>query len=183
MQAACEEVPSAMIAITGIKKEDIIDICCKAAKVTDGIASIANYIHPRTFVVSASKSALETIELLSEDGNTSRLNVSGGFHSQFMSSAISQVKEFLECVSLRPPICAVYSNVTGEPYPMNDVARTKELLVEQIVRPVRWHQCIDHMIINYGTDNFMAFGPGRQLKTIMKRINIAAFKQTTIVEV
>ena len=185
MQSACTQSPSGMMTVMGIDEETLAQICLQAEKVTFGTATIANYIFPRGFVVSATVPALDRIRVTVQGiaGTTVRvLNVSGGFHSDLMSSARVQLRYFLETVDFIRPSCPVYSNVTGLPYCTDNMFKMKDLLAEQIVKPVLWEQCIKHMIDTYGTENYIQIGPEKQLKAMMKRINRTAFRNTNCFE-
>ena len=52
----------------------------------------------------------------------------------------------------------LYSNVTGRPYEGDPAA----LLSKQICSPVRWEDCVRHMIAS-GADTFIELGPGQVL--------------------
>jgi len=46
----------------------------------------------------------------------------------------------------------------------------KQILVKQVISPVRWEDSIRHML-ETGIDEFYEIGPGRVLTGLLKRIN------------
>ena len=62
----------------------------------------------------------------------------------------------------------IVSNVTAEP--TNDPDLIKNLLIEQIEKPVRWRESVNNMI-NSGVSKFIEMGPGKVLSGLVKRIN------------
>jgi len=62
----------------------------------------------------------------------------------------------------------VYSNVTAEPH--TDAASIKRLLVDQIVKPVRWEQTMQK-IAPVADARFVELAPGRVLTGLLKKIN------------
>ena len=61
----------------------------------------------------------------------------------------------------------LYSNVTSLPC---DEIEIKQILVEQIVKKVRWREIIANMI-NDGVERFIEIGPGNVLTTLVKRMS------------
>ena len=62
----------------------------------------------------------------------------------------------------------IVSNVTAEP--SKDPESIRNLLIEQIEKPVRWRESIIN-IINYGNKKFIEIGPGKVLSGLVKRID------------
>ena len=54
-----------------------------------------------------------------------------------------------EKAAFNAPKATVYSNVTAQPH--TDVASIKRLLVDQIVKPVRWEQTMQHAATTVST--------------------------------
>ena len=61
----------------------------------------------------------------------------------------------------------LYSNVTSLPC---DEIEIKNILVEQIVKKVRWREIITNMI-NDGVERFIEIGPGNVLTNLVKRMS------------
>jgi [acyl-carrier-protein] S-malonyltransferase len=62
----------------------------------------------------------------------------------------------------------VYSNVTAQPH--TDVASIKRLLIDQIVKPVRWEQTMQTLVAA-GDARYVELAPGRVLTGLLKKIN------------
>ena len=62
----------------------------------------------------------------------------------------------------------IMSNVTAQ-Y-SNDPNQIKQLLIDQIEKPVRWREIVINMI-NSKVDKFIEIGPGKVLSGLVKRID------------
>lgn len=62
----------------------------------------------------------------------------------------------------------MYSNVTARPY--ESVSEIKNLLQEQVTKPVLWEQSINLIYNKFKTHHWYEFGPGTQLTTTIKKI-------------
>ena len=62
----------------------------------------------------------------------------------------------------------IVSNVTAEP--SDDPTKIKNLLIDQIEKPVRWRESIIN-IIKSGNKKFIEIGPGKVLSGLVKRID------------
>jgi len=88
-----------------------------------------------------------------------------------MQPAADTFKATLAKVGIRRPIFPVISNVTGEP--VTDPGKIRELLVKQIVSPVRWEASVRAML-NAGATHFIEFPPARVLTGLLRRIDKSA---------
>ena len=59
-------------------------------------------------------------------------------------------------------------NVTA--VPCSDPVELKNLLVEQVVSPVKWTDGMTHLV-EAGMNRALEIGPGNTLKTLMRRID------------
>lgn len=96
------------------------------------------------------------------------LVVSGAFHSPLMESAVRDLKSKLKSTPFYNAKIPVYSNVTAKPVQNKD--EIKDLLLQQLTKPIRWEDIITNMI-NDGADEFYEIGPGKVLQGLVKRIN------------
>jgi [acyl-carrier-protein] S-malonyltransferase len=62
----------------------------------------------------------------------------------------------------------VYANVTAAPH--GDAASIKRLLIDQIVKPVRWEQTMQTLVAR-GEARYVELAPGRVLTGLLKKIN------------
>jgi [acyl-carrier-protein] S-malonyltransferase len=72
-------------------------------------------------------------------------------------------------VELRSPRLPVVSNVDALPH--DDPEEIRRLLVEQVVRPVRWEQSMRWLLDERGIGAFYEIGPGRVLRGLLRRID------------
>lgn len=169
MQAAADTVPSGMVSVLGLDEEKVQQIC-DDARVEGECLQLANFLCPGNIVVSGGKASCDRVnELALAAGamKTVALSVAGAFHTPIMESAIGQLAEALESVSLGATSLPIYSNVDALPHTEADVF--KDLLVKQVCAPVLWNQTMDRML-EEGFDQFYEVGAGRVLTSLLKRI-------------
>jgi [acyl-carrier-protein] S-malonyltransferase len=165
LEASNNQCPSGMISVVGLE-DNIIDEICKTCNV-----SIANYLFPKGRVLSGTITNIDKAEKMADSRGALKvikLTVSGGFHSYCMESAKGELKSKLDNIKIIQPSCTVYSNVTGEPY--TDPEQIRQLLSEQITKPVQWETLMNN-IANLNIDEYFELGIGSQLQTISRRIS------------
>lgn len=168
MQKACEMTPSTMAAILGLSDEKVEEIC---ASITDDIVVPANYNCPGQIVISGTISGVEKACRLLKEAGAKRalpLKVGGAFHSPLMEPARQELSEAISVTPFSHPICPVYQNVStvGE----TDPETIKKNLIAQLTSPVKWTQCVLHMIED-GAAEFIELGPGNVLQGLILKIN------------
>jgi [acyl-carrier-protein] S-malonyltransferase len=168
MQEAAVATPSSMVAIMGGDEAGVTKLCEDSA--AGEVLVPANFNAPGQIVVSGSKGACERIVHAAATAGmkAAPLVVAGAFHSPIMQSGADKMKAELERVRFNPPRATVYSNVTASPH--TDVASIKKLLVDQIVKPVRWEQTMQK-IAPTANARFVELAPGRVLTGLIKKIN------------
>ncbi len=97
-----------------------------------------------------------------------KLPVSAPFHCPLMSPATRIMNKELFNTNFSRPNNMIVSNVTS--LPSNDPEKLRDLLIEQIEKPVRWRESIINMI-NLGNKKFIEIGPGKVLSGLVKRID------------
>ena len=97
-----------------------------------------------------------------------KLPVSAPFHCPLMSPATKIMNKELFNTNFSRPNNMIVSNVTS--LPSNDPETLRDLLIEQIEKPVRWRESIINMI-NLGNKRFIEIGPGKVLSGLVKRID------------
>ena len=85
-----------------------------------------------------------------------------------MKKATEIMKDNILSTNFSKPIVNIISNVNAKP--QNDTDIIKNLLIEQIEKPVRWRESINYMI-SKGVNNFIEIGPGKVLSGLIKRID------------
>jgi [acyl-carrier-protein] S-malonyltransferase len=168
MQRAGEQRPGAMAALLGVGADDAEALC---ADVRDGDELVvANRNSPAQSVVSGSVAAIERLEVAAKERKIRavRLNVAGAFHSELMRPAVQPVLDVLDRIEWSDPVFPVAENVTGEL--VSDAAQLRDLVGRQVVSPVRWEDCVRHLIAG-GAERFVEAGPGDVLTKLLKRID------------
>jgi [acyl-carrier-protein] S-malonyltransferase len=95
------------------------------------------------------------------------LAVAGAFHTRIMRPADEQLAEALADVPMQKPKIPVVSNVDARPH--DDPEEIRELLVQQVLHPVRWEDSMRYLL-REGFDEFHEVGPGRVLRGLLRRI-------------
>ncbi len=171
MQAAADATPSGMVSVIGPTVEEVQALCDKAR---DGdILQVANLLCPGNTVCSGHKSACARLMAAAEESGARavELAVAGAFHTPIMHPADERLAEALLDVEIQAPRIPVVSNVDAQAH--SDAAEIKELLVKQLIQPVRWEDSIRAMMAD-GYTQFYEVGPGRVLKGLMRRIDRSA---------
>ena len=108
-----------------------------------------------------------------------KLPVSAPFHCALMKPATQIMNNELKVIKFLVPKNKIVSNVSAQP--SENPENIKNLLIEQIEKPVRWRESIINMI-NSGNKKFIEIGPGKVLSGLVKRIdrNIDLFQVNNI---
>jgi [acyl-carrier-protein] S-malonyltransferase len=167
MQAAADATPSGMVSVLGLDLPQLEELCGKAGP--PGSLRIANLLCPGNIVVSGTRAACDAAERLAGEAGarTIRLAVAGAFHTDIMRPADEALAAALAGVPLRPPRLPVWSNVDARPH--TDPDELRQLLVRQVLQPVRWQQTMQGLLAA-GFDRFYEVGPGRVLAGLLKRV-------------
>lgn len=167
MQEAVPVGVGGMAAISGVSKETIEAECAKASK-EGKLVVVSNYNSPEQIVISGN------IEAVNEAGEKLKglgarvipLKVSAPFHSPLMQPAADKLNEELAKYSFGDLQFPVLSNITGVPYPGKE--SIIEYLTKQLVQPVRWQSCMEH-VEKQGVDLAVELGPQTVLKNLMRK--------------
>lgn len=170
MQQAAEASDGGMIALIGADEDQADELCRQSAG--DDVLVPANFNAPGQIVCSghaaACRRALDQAEKMGLRAQP--LTVAGAFHSSLMQSAADQMAEALAQVELSPPRIPVWANVTAQPHDPNDMEQMRDLLVKQIVSPVRWAETCRALADEAGTMQWIELAPGTVLRGLMRRI-------------
>jgi len=168
MQAAAVSVPSSMVAVMGGDEASITKLCEEQAQ--GDVLVPANFNAPGQIVVSGGKAACERFAAAATAAGfrSVPLVVAGAFHSPIMQPGADVMKGELAKVDFKAPSAPVYSNVTAALH--TDPATIKSLLVDQIVKPVRWEQTIAQ-VANLPDATFIELAPGKVLTGLLKKQN------------
>ena len=170
MQAAAEEAPGGMVAVTGLDDETV-DAACRAA---DCEVWVANYNAPGQVVVSGSHQALGQLKsewkLLGARA-VLPLPVGGAFHSPAMTGARARLRKALADARFVDVTVPVIANVDARPHCRG--SDWPHLLSAQLCNPVRWRHTLQHLDEARIT-RFVELGPGGALTGMVTRTLPAA---------
>ena len=163
MHVAGQERPGTMAAMLGQSDRDAEALCAEAGEVWP-----ANYNCPGQVVASGSVEGIERLlAMASERGvKAARLQVGGAFHSPLMAPATERLEPALAAWSPTEPSPSFLSTTTVAIEPAE---RLREVLLEQLVAPVRFGHAVEHAL-QMGVTRFVEFGPGRVLSGLVRRV-------------
>lgn len=167
MEDACQKNPGTMAAVIGLSREQLDDVCSRAA--SKGVVVPANFNSDSQVVVSGHVAAVEEAVRLARESGAKRaimLEVGGAFHSPLMDSAQAGMRDYLEGVRLNKPARPIVANVTAQP--TDSSADIRKLLVDQLTSPVLWSQTMD-FLVSSGITNVIEIGPGKVLSGLARR--------------
>lgn len=170
MQEACDANPGTMYSIIGLDDEQVEEACAEVRADGGGIWP-ANYNSPGQLVISGEDdAAARAADLCNEMGarRSIQLDVAGAFHTPLMQPAAEKLGPELEATEFTQPRHPVVSNVSAEP--VDEPARIRELLMQQVTSPVRWCKSMQWCAEN-GAKEFLELGPGRVLRGLLRRID------------
>lgn len=168
MQQAADANPSGMVSALLLNPEQVAKVRDEASSA--GQIWIANYLCPGNTVLSGEKPACASAsELIAAAGGSAKpLTVAGAFHTPLMSSACEQLEKILQDVKIEPGRLPVVSNVDAKIH--NEPDDLRQILIKQVTQPVLWEDCVRKLLAE-GCDQFYEIGPGKVLKSLMKRID------------
>ena len=168
MRTAVPKGEGGMIAVLGSEVEKINEIINTNDK--NFKCFIANDNSIGQIVVSGKTKDLDLFskELKIANIKNIKLPVTAPFHCELMNEATSIMSKEINNNEFKVPKNFIISNVTAKP--TNDPVEIKNLLIEQIEKPVRWRETVINMI-NSENQKFIEIGPGKVLSGLVKRID------------
>jgi len=189
MQEAAEASKQMMLSVAGLSKEMLDQLCQESCEAPSDVCQVANFLFPSGFSCAGTADSIERLMAKAQktDGclQAKLLKTSGGFHTKLMAPAREKLLSALKAVEprLKPPRCDIYLNVTGQKIAAGTPPGVFiELLADQLVSCVQWEPSVREMIKD-GVSEFYECGPMKQLKAMMKRIDIDVFGRTSTVDV
>ena len=174
MQSAAEDPVGTMAAILGLDDAGVEEVC----EEVDGPVWVANYNAPGQVVIAGAPDAVAAAGEAAKACGAKRvagLEVSGAFHTPFMSPARDRLGEALDRTELRAPDGVVVANVDGGIH--SNPATWRALMNAQLCSPVRWSQTIQ-TLAGEGFTTFVELGPGSILTGLVKRSLKGALRLT-----
>lgn len=169
-QYMAETAPSGsgkMVAVLNTEVALIEKVCKEASD--KGIVSPANYNTPQQIVIGGETVAVdEAVKLLTNAGvkRMIELKVSGPFHTAILKQASDRLARKLESVTFKKFELPLVSNTSAEIMTNETI---KELLTQQVMKPVRWYESVEVMQ-EFGVTQFVEVGPGKTLSGFIKKI-------------
>ena len=170
MQKACENQASTMAAILALDDKIVEDICARITNETGETVVPANYNCPGQIVISGTMKGVEMACEQMKAAGAKRaliLPVGGAFHSPLMELAKDELAKAIHETQFSTPICPIYQNVNANAF--SDAVSIKENLIAQLTGPVKWTQCVQHMVAD-GAARFTESGPGKVLQGLIQKI-------------
>ena len=159
------EVEGNMAAVIGLPASDVEKLCEQFKEVY-----VANYNCNEQIIISGAQETL--ISVCDEAQRVGArhaylLDVSIPSHCSLMKPALECFAPAIHQTTFHNPECPVCQNVDGKLH--IDVEEIKNNLVQQIVSPVRWMDCVQTMQ-NMGVTEFVEYGPDDTLTELIRKI-------------
>ena len=165
MHEAGMSSPGTMAAVLGLD-DDMVEVACRRA---DSDVWVANYNASGQVVIAGSQEGVAAASAVAKELGAKKimpLQVSGAFHTPFMSSARDRLRTAIADASPRDTEVPVVSNVDALAHNTGD--EWTSLLSAQLSSPVRWKHCL-LTLAELGVNNFVELGPGGVLTGMAKR--------------
>ncbi len=157
--------PGTMAAVLGLDDEQV-EVACRRA---DEDVWIANYNAPGQVVIAGSVAGVAAASDHARELGAKKvmpLQVSGAFHTPFMSAARNRLRAAIAEADPRDTEVPVVSNVDALPH--HEGKEWSSLLSAQLSSPVRWKHCLLELQ-DLGVTDFAELGPGGVLSGMAKR--------------
>lgn len=157
--------PGTMAAVLGLD-DDLVEVACRRA---DAEVWVANFNAPGQVVIAGSPAGVASAGEHAKELGAKKimpLQVSGAFHTPFMTAARDRLRNAIALASPRDVEVAVVSNVDAIAHSSGE--EWSSLLSAQLSSPVRWKHCLLTMS-ELGVTGFVELGPGGVLTGMAKR--------------
>jgi len=165
MHEAGLAAPGTMAAVLGLDDDDV-EIACRRA---DSDVWVANFNAPGQIVIAGSPEGVAKASEIAKELGAKRvmpLQVSGAFHTPFMTAARDRLRVAITAASPRDTEVPVVSNVDALLHATGD--EWSSLLSAQLSNPVRRKHCLLTLAAE-GVTGFVELGPGGVLTGMAKR--------------
>ena len=164
MQEAVPVGQGAMAALIGADIERVREVAARQ----EGVVDLANWNSAQQIVISGEKAAVEAAVAEIAAPKHVFLPVSAPFHSRMMLPAEERLSVDLDAVTFSDPLYPVVANVTARP--VTSGAQARELLKQQVSRPVLWQPSMEFLLAEAGIGSYAEVGVGKVLAGLMARI-------------
>lgn len=168
MQAAADQRPGTMAALTGVE-DDMAEAACLRAEEE---VWVANYNAPGQVVIAGTGESVARAAAIAKEMGARKalpLPVGGAFHTPLMAPARDRLRKTLAGVGFSHPEIPVVANVDARPHP--DSAEWPGLLSTQLCSPVRWRQTLQTLkdLDASGSVDLIEVGAGGVLTGLARR--------------
>ncbi len=165
MQNALPLGTTKMAAVIGLDREKVLE----GIKTSEGVCEVANYNCPGQIVITGDNKGVDlAMENMKNLGalKVVELNVSGAFHSSFLTDASKKLRKVLDKYNPNTPKYKIIYNVSGK----EETRNINDILEDQIHSSVYFEDSIRYAMAN-GVDAFVEIGPGKSLSGFVKRVD------------
>ncbi|MGC9362228.1 MAG: ACP S-malonyltransferase [Candidatus Syntrophosphaera sp.] len=162
-------IPFGMAAVIGLEADKVLEVCREAE--SEGLVRAVNFNSPVQTVISGTEQGVAKASELAKSKGAKRvipLVVGGPFHTELIRDAADWLEEEMRNIEFKDASIPLVSNVDAMPNTDGNTSRAK--LVQQVVSPVLWVDCVRRMIQD-GVDTFIEFGPRNVLSGMIKSID------------
>jgi len=163
MEDASKKTPGKMACVIGMELKALEELCKGFG------CEVANLNCPGQIVISGKTNNVELFAGLAKDKGAKRvvmLDVSGPFHSSFMTPARDKLKDYIDKVNFVAPTLQFVSNVDAAI--QIDPKVIKDNLIAQVNSKTMWEASIA-LVAKSGIKTFLEIGPGQALKGLLKK--------------
>lgn len=161
MAAAAAQTPTGMSAVLGGDEAAILE------RLTELGLSPANYNGGGQLVVAGELPGLEALATQPVKGTrVIPLQVAGAFHTEYMASAVTALRDAVATVTPADPSITLWTNRDGSV--VESGAQALSYLVDQVSSPVRWDLCMSSFA-DRGITGLIELAPAGALVGLAKR--------------
>lgn len=195
MQYAAELVPGGMMTVTfgadariNFALTAAVEWCkTRGIDPDNAVCSIAAYLFPHCKIIAGHEEALKFLELNGKEfglRNSSRLDMSGAFHTSLMYAARSKLKSLVPPLPFGELFLPVYSTYEHEIF--KHERQVKNTIIASVCKPIKWEQTLQTIYRRPRDVNMpqtFICGGGRSLSLILKNINMPAWNSSKVITV
>lgn len=169
MQEAVPAGEGAMAAVLGLSDADVVALCLDQAQ--GAVLEAVNFNSPGQVVIAGEAAAVSRAIGAAKSAGAKRaviLPVSVPSHCALMQPAAERLAERLQALGMAMPTVPLLHNASVQA--ASDLPALRDLLVQQLYRPVRWVETVQ-AVAGSGITTAIECGPGKVLTGLNKRID------------
>jgi [acyl-carrier-protein] S-malonyltransferase len=189
MQEAAQTGKQLMLSVAGLEKKVLDPLVKECAAVgADEVCQISNSLFPSGYSIGGTEQAINKLKDKCEKAGALQakiLKTGGAFHTSLMKPAQDKLSAAIEetIPRMKSPLHTVWMNATAEPVrPGCAVEDMVANMKTQLTNTVLWEASVQEMI-KEGITEYYECGPMKQMKAMMKRIDVKMWKNMTNIDV